>query len=115
MSFARVEAWSPAEDDRLDELVRHTAAVARANRCGGVVGCLALAGDDRRERTVGALPALVAIHRVVAPDDGCDAVGGKGRDVVDGRVRRDVAPVGKRVHPGPVGEALTLAELEQRP
>jgi len=54
-------------------------------------------------------PALVAIHGVVAATDGGDAVCGQLGQVISGRVRRHVAPVGKRVDPGFLGR-----EAEQR-
>ncbi len=70
---------------------------------------------DRGEREVGALPALVAVHRVVPARHGRDPVGRKLGEVVHGRGRRDVATVGERVDPGLLRLALAAGELEQRP
>ena len=61
-----------AEDDRRDELVGKSLGVARLD-CGRRRDRpLPHAVDQRRARELGALGAMVAIHRVVAPDDGRD-------------------------------------------
>ena len=48
---------------------------------------MADSAHDRVERPLRALPALVAIHRVVAAADGGDALGGQLREILDARVR----------------------------
>ncbi len=78
----------------------------------GVVRALPV--EDRIERKLCPLPPLVAVHRVVAARDGRDALGGKLREVLGCRVRRDVPPVGERVDPRAVRHAFPLRELEQR-
>ncbi len=66
---------------------------------------------ERVERPLRALPALVAVHRVVAADDRRDPVGGQLGEIVERRVRRDVAAVGERVDP----RVRSGAMREQRP
>ena len=110
----RVEARPPGEDDRLDELVGDPALVARAHCCNGVIGDVALPLDDGRERAIRAIPALVAVHRVVTAADRRDPLGREPRQVVRGGVRRDVATVGERVDPRVPVHALPLGEREQR-
>ncbi len=64
--------------DRLDELVGDAGVVGSpARRPGALV--LALPDHDRGERPLGPVPALVAVHRVVAADDGRDPLGGSSR------------------------------------
>jgi hypothetical protein len=63
----------------------------------------ALTLDDRPERTLGAIPALVAIHRVVPARDRGDALDRQLGEVVHRRVRGDVAPVGERMDPRLLG------------
>ena len=65
-------------------------------------------------RAIRALPALVAVHRVVAAADGCNSLDGKLGEVSHGRVRRDVPPVREGVDPRALGHPLALGELEQR-
>ncbi len=110
----RVEPRAAVDHDGDDELVGHAGVVARLHRGDRVGGVRAVADDDRVESELGPVPALVAVHRVVAARDGRDPVRGQRREVVDGRVRRDVAPVGERVDPRPVGHPLPLRQLEQR-
>ena len=110
----RVEAWAAAEHDRLHELVRHAALVARAHGRDGVVRQVADAVQDRGERPVGSLPALVAIHRVVPADDRRDPVGRERAEVGRGRFGRDVAAVGERVDPRCLPQPLPAGEDEQR-
>ena len=81
------EARTPLEHDRLDELVGHSLLVALANRRDGIHGMRALAGHDRSDCAVGPLPAVVAIHRVVAPADRCDARSGQLRQILCRRTR----------------------------
>ena len=76
------------------------AVVARLHGGDRIVRVLALAVHDRAQRALGAIPALVAIHRVVAARDGRDPVDGQLGEVVHRRVRRDVAAVGERMDPG---------------
>ena len=106
---SRAEPRPPVEHGRLDELVGDALLVARPHRGDRVVRVLALALDDRVEGLLRPLPALVAVHRVVAAGDGRDPLGGQLGEVVLGRVRRDVAAVGEGVDPGPLGR-----EPEQR-
>ena len=91
-------------DDGLDEFVRHAVFIALLNGMNGVGILHALAVDERVIGVLEAVPALVAVHRVVAAHNGrdladaeltalfhglCDkvAAGGRGR----------VAPVEERV------------------
>ena len=68
----------PARDhDRFDELVGDTALVARADGVDGDRGLHARSVEDRADGRSRAVPALVAVHRVVAAADGRDAVGGE--------------------------------------
>src|SRR5437764_818812 len=66
------QARTAVQDHRLDELVRETSVVRGPHRGDRVVGVRAFARDDRLQRAIGALPAVVAIHRVVATDHGGD-------------------------------------------
>src|SRR5207244_10789060 len=54
-------------------------------------------------RAPGAIPALFAVHRVIAAAHGGDAVDGQLGEVVHGRVWRDVTPVDEGVDPGLLG------------
>ena len=72
------------------------------------------AESDRVERLLRPLPALVAVHRVVAADDGREPFGRQLGEVGHGRMRRDVPAVGERVNPGPLLHALSARKLEQR-
>ena len=69
---------------------------------------------DRRDGLFGPVPAPVAVHRVVTPDDRRDPLGRQQREVLDGRGRRDVAPVREGVDPGALPHPLRPRELEQR-
>ena len=80
---ARRAAAGPSSDDRLDELVgdaraRSSPARRRPGRLRGAPRRATIAA----KRALGALPALVAVHRVVAADDGRDPLGGQLREVV---------------------------------
>jgi hypothetical protein len=90
--------------------------VARLDRGHSVHGRGSRAVHDRTQRAVGAVPALVAVHRVVAPADGDDgdARADELGDVAAGRVRRDVAPVREGVHEGALGHSFAPGELDQR-
>ena len=104
----RIEARPAAEHDRLDELVGDRR--ARSSPGSAATGSSASSPTPSRIAATARsrpLPAVVAIHRVVAADDGRDPVGRerrRGRST-DG-VRRDVAAVGERVHPGPLAHPL---------
>ena len=97
---------SPASPSTIgvDELVGHARGVARLDRRRGRLGALPHAVHERRARELGALDAMVAIHRVVAADDGRDRRARAGplalelREQAGRLVRRDVAAVGERVH-----------------
>ena len=104
-----IEPRTLGDDDWLDELIRDPSLVTTPHRLDRIPRMLARSVDDRVERALRALPALVAVHRVVAAGDRGDAVGRELGEVVDGRVRRDVAPVGERVDP-----RLLRREAEQR-
>ncbi len=68
--------------------------------------------DYRVERSLRAIPALVAIHRVVPAADGRDALGGQFREILDGGVRRNVPSVGERMDPRLLGrEAKQRAQM----
>ena len=104
-----------ADRRRLDELVRLVALVGSANRLDAAVGVvLGTAVHEHVVCLLGALPALVAIHRPVASDDGAHAraAGWVGRifapllhllDEAGARVGQRVAPVGERVDDDVVG------------
>ena len=100
---SRLEPRPAVEHRRLDELVGHALLVARPHRRDRVVGVLALALHDRVEGLLRPLPALVAVHRVVAAGDGRDPLGGQFGEVALGRVRRDVAAVGESMDPRRLG------------
>ena len=68
-----------------------------------------------RERAVGALPPLVAVHRVVAAADGGDSLGGQLGQVVNGTRRGDVAAVREGVDPRRSSIPSRRGELEERP
>ena len=96
---AVLESRCSRDDDRLDELVRHAGLVAGTHRRDRIVRLATHSCGDRVERTLRALPALVAVHRVVATDDRRDPVAGQLGKIVDGRGRRNVAAVRERVDP----------------
>src|SRR5439155_7279533 len=68
------EARPALEHDGLDELVGHAALVARSHGGDRVVCVLALALDDRVVGALRAIPAAVAVHRVVAARYGGDSL-----------------------------------------
>ena len=105
------------QDDGLDELVGHPTCVGGLDRRHRVSGLLALAGEDRRQRALGALPTLVAVHRVVAAADRDDPrpFGDQLGEVTARRRRRHVAPVGEGVDVRPLGHVLPACQLEERP
>ena len=73
-----------AEDGRDDELVGDPGRVARADRLDRIGGLDTLAVDDRVEGELRPLPALVAVHRVVAAGDGGDPLGRELGEVAHG-------------------------------
>ena len=102
------------DHDRLDELVGDARVVARLHRVEHARRVVPCAAHERVERALRPLPALVAVHRVVAADDGRDPVLRQRREVVDRRVRRDVAAVGERVDPRLLGREARAARAGGR-
>src|SRR3989442_1319415 len=130
MRSAEIEAEDPvaapnpgraSDDARLHELIRLAGVVRRADRRERIGGGLADAVDHRVVSDLGALPALVAVHGVVAADHGRDdrgsGVGARGSGLAtpeprspipdpldqllhepERRLRRRVAPVEPGVH-----------------
>ena len=91
----------PVDDDRLDELVGDIR--GRSSAWTAATGSPAWCPSPStiaRSAKVGAIPAPVAVHRVVAAGDRGDAVGGQLGEVAHRRVRRNVSAVGERVDPG---------------
>ena len=108
------------DDDRHDELVGHARVIGRLHGlvCGS--GVLANALGDRVVRLLHALPALVAIHRVVAAGDRRDAAQLErvdlvlqAVDILDARLRRGVAAVHEAVE-ADLAQAVAARQLEQR-
>ncbi len=101
-------------DERLDELVRHARVVApphvRHRVCASRPGSV----RDRRDCAVGALPALVPVHRPVAAHHVRDPLARELGQIGDGRCRRDVASVREGVDPRPLRHSLLLGEPQQR-
>jgi hypothetical protein len=95
----RVEARSAVDDDGLDELVGDASVIARLHGRDRIVRVLALAVHDGAQRPLGAVPAVVAVHRVVAAGHGRNPVDGQLGEVVNRRGRGHVAAVGERVDP----------------
>ena len=93
-----------ADERGLDELVGLAALVGVATRpprrCRRMMRRPAV--NEHVVGALGALPAAVAVHRPVAPDDGAHArTGGRTvelRQIPRACVRQRVAPVGERVH-----------------
>ena len=109
----------PALDHgRLHELVALVPRVGLLDRGERVRGAAALAGDDRLVGGRDPLPALIAVHRVVAPRHGrhASAAGLELREELaqeaEPRARRRVAPVQEDVQGG--AHAPLAAMLEQR-
>ena len=104
-SVAGLEARRAGDDARLDEFVGLPGVVGLLDRRDGILGRGAHAVDDRVVRQLGAVPALVAVHRVVTPDHSRNnrrmAVWPYGRNEVlherERRLRRRVPPVEERV------------------
>ncbi len=112
----------PGDDRRADELVGLAAAVRGLDRGGrrlGVFGGLAV--DDGVIAGFDSLPAVIPIHRVVAPTDARDP-GSRMRiretsleigDVAESRRRWRIAPVQQRVDKDP-RDALAVGQVGQR-
>ena len=114
--IVRLEPW-PRENDRLHELIGHTVRVRGFDGGDRVVRRFSLACRDRRQRAVGPIPALIAVHGVVATRDRGDlrTLGDELGQVRSGRGRRDVAAVGEGVDVGAFSHSLPAGQLEQRP
>ena len=97
------------DHDRLQKLVSDTAGITTPNRADRICRHFAGAAGDCAEGALDSLPALVAIHRVVAADDRRQAVERKLCEVGGRARRRDVAAVGERVQP-----RLVRCEAEER-
>ena len=104
-----IEPRTLADDDWLDELIRDPSLVTTPHRLDRILRVLPRAVDDRVERELRTLPALVAVHRVVATGNGRDAIDGQLGEVAHGRMRGDVASIRERVDP-----RLLRRECEQR-
>ena len=96
-NITRGNARPAGQDDRLDELVRDAFVVASFHFLDGVRPLHAFAADQCRKCALGPLPALVAVHRVVAAGDGGDPLRGQFREILDRGGRRDVAAVRERM------------------
>ncbi len=72
-----VEARGPLDDDRLDELICDASLVTTPDRVDWILRLFAFAGDDRVECALGAVPALVPVHCVIAPDHRRDSLSGQ--------------------------------------
>ena len=101
---------------RLYELVGFVAAVSGVDGLYGAPGLQARGENHGGVRTRDAVPAFVAVHRVVAARNGRDAAAGfrerglEARDVGLRRSRRRIAPVGEDVH----AQARHRCPLRQR-
>ena len=107
------------DDDGLQKLVGLVLLVAFLNGFYNIFALLALALDETVDGDLDALPAFVAVHRVVAADDGRDRAilllleeCGEVARVPGGRARRSVAPVAEEVDVD-VWDALLLGRLEE--
>jgi hypothetical protein len=105
----------PALDrDGLDELVRDAGVVAGLNGLDRGLTPDRFSVDDGVVREFRAVPALVAVHRVVAAGDGGDLVGRQLGQVVDRRVRGDVPSIGEGMDERALLRPLAVRQLEQR-
>ncbi len=94
-----------ADGGCVNELVRFAAGVGHFHRfAGGIRLVFRFATGDDVVGFLDALPAIVAVHGVVAPDDGANAHPLEGLDelfhlldVIERRLGCDVAAIGKRV------------------
>jgi len=106
------------DDNWLEEFIRHVLVVTLLDGGDGVFALRALAPHEPIHRDLYALPALVAVHRVVAPDYSrerpvlllCHEIE-QVLAVARGRARRGVAAVADEVHVG-VWDTLLLRGLE---
>ena len=114
-SLAGSSARTVLAPERDDELVRDAGVIALLDtRDGRVRGRRCTPMEDGVESQLRPLPAVVPVHRVVAPGDRGDAGVGQPGQVSHGRGRRHVPPVRERMDPRPLRHALALRELEQR-
>ena len=86
-----------------DELITHVGGVGCVQRLAHSFGMFALGADHGTEGTLHPVPAIVAVHRPVAPDHGDDArpIGQRGLEGGQAAVGipwRRVAPVGDGMH-----------------
>src|SRR5262249_58274423 len=72
-----IEPWTVRDHDWFDELIRDSLLITTPNGVDRILGLRADTADDRVDRAVRPVPALVPVHRVVAPGNGRDAVGRK--------------------------------------
>src|ERR1700730_13495554 len=91
--------------DRLHELIGDALTVRLANGGDRIATRAAFTEPHQPIGLLGAFPSFITVHRVVAPDDGCDFAHSvfahlvnKLRDVTGSRIRRRVAPIQKSVH-----------------
>ena len=109
---------APPDDRRLHELVALAASVGRLHGGDGIGGGLSLAVHDRAKGGGDSIPALVAVHGVVAADHGGHLAPGpfhvrqQVAYVPQAGTRRRVAPVEEGVHAG--ADAAATAVLQQR-
>ena len=107
-------------DDRNDELVGNAVGVGLLHRLMRGSGVLALAERDRLVCLLYAVPAVVAVHCVVAAGYGRDAadldgvdLGLQAVDILDAGLRRRVAAVHEAVE-AYLAQTVAARELEQR-
>ena len=96
-------------DDRLDEFVRHAVFVALLNGVDRVGILHALAVNERVVSVLQAVPALVAIHRVVAAHDGRDLADAELTALFHGLCNKVAA--GGRGRVAPVEEGVDIHTL----
>ena len=109
-----------SDDDGQDEFIRDALVVRILDRGDGVARLASLAVDHRVVGLLDAVPAVVAVHGVVAPADRRDLAHAvvahfllERRQVFDAFGRRCVAPVEKNVHEH-VANAVLPGHAEQR-
>ncbi len=116
-AVARADARLGSDRGGVDELVGLVARVRLACRVGRMLDVMGGdAVDQQRARPLRALRAVVAVHRVIAPDDRAHARAVPRRhalQVAGARGGRRVAPVGERVH-DQVGHPQRAAEGDER-
>src|SRR5438309_9603851 len=91
--------------DRLHELIGDALTVRLANGGDRIAARAAFTEPHQPMSLLSALPSLIAVHRVVAPDDGCDFAHSvfahpvdKLRGVTGSRIGRRVAPIQKSMY-----------------